>query len=208
MIDRYLDTQYKIDTADLNTLNTAAFIRKRAEKLIKRGKYKYMRWAVRSAMGPLYGRNNMYSDYGPIETLAVYHTSKELRDAYEKGHREGKSHLTGILSKKDAENIYMRNAGETEARNVSRRLSMTPEERRRTLAEETEDVAREDQLFLDDALGKPASYAPASGNIEEVNERFNEDLQDKLTVLCLKGMFTSWGIRPGFYRLRDSLICQ
>lgn len=187
VIDRYLDTQYKIDTADLNTLNTAAFIRKRAEKLIKRGKYKYMRWAVRSAMGPLYGRNNMYSDYGPIETLAVYHTSKELRDAYEKGHREGKSHLTGILSKKDAENIYMRNAGETEARNVSRRLSMTPEERRRTLAEETEDVAREDQLFLDDALGKPASYAPASGNIEEVNERFNEDLQRQIDSSLPKG---------------------
>lgn len=187
VIDRYLDTQYKIDTADLNTLNTAAFIRKRAEKLIKRGKYKYMRWAVRSAMGPLYGRNNMYSDYGPIETLTVYHTSKELRDAYEKGHREGKSHLTGILSKKDAENIYMRNAGETEARNVSRRLSMTPEERRRTLAEETEDVAREDQLFLDDALGKPASYAPASGNIEEVNERFNEDLQRQIDGSLPKG---------------------
>lgn len=187
VIDRYLDTQYKIDTADLNTLNTAAFIRKRAEKLIKRGKYKYMRWAVRSAMGPLYGRNNMYSDYGPIETLAVYHTSKELRDAYEKGHGEGKSHLTGILSKKDAENIYMRNAGETEARNVSRRLSMTPEERRRTLAEETEDVAREDQLFLDDALGKPASYAPASGNIEEVNERFNEDLQRQIDGSLPKG---------------------
>lgn len=187
VIDRYLDTQYKIDTADLNTLNTAAFIRKRAEKLIKRGKYKYMRWAVRSAMGPLYGRNNMYSDYGPIETLAAYHTSKELRDAYEKGHREGKSHLTGILSKKDAENIYMRNAGETEARNVSRRLSMTPEERRRTLAEETEDVAREDQLFLDDALGKPASYAPASGNIEEVNERFNEDLQRQIDGSLPKG---------------------
>lgn len=187
VIDRYLDTQYKIDTADLNTLNTAAFIRKRAEKLIKRGKYKYMRWAVRSAMGPLYGRNNMYSDYGPIETLAVYHTSKELRDAYEKGHREGKSHLTGILSKKDAENIYMRNAGETEARNVSRRLSMTPEERRRTLAEETEDVARENQLFLDDALGKPASYAPASGNIEEVNERFNEDLQRQIDGSLPKG---------------------
>ena len=187
VIDRYLDTQYKIDTADLNTLNTAAFIRKRAEKLIKRGKYKYMRWAVRSAMGPLYGRNNMYSDYGPIEALAVYHTSKELRDAYEKGHREGKSHLTGILSKKDAENIYMRNAGETEARNVSRRLSMTPEERRRTLAEETEDVAREDQLFLDDALGKPASYAPASGNIEEVNERFNEDLQRQIDGSLPKG---------------------
>lgn len=187
VIGRYLDTQYKIDTADLNTLNTAAFIRKRAEKLIKRGKYKYMRWAVRSAMGPLYGRNGMYSDYGPIETLAVYHTSKELRDAYEKGHREGKSYLTGTLSKKDAEGIYMRNAGETEARNVQRRLSMTPEERRNTLALDTEDIAREDQLFINNALRKPASYAPASGNIEEVNTRFNEELQRQIDGSLPKG---------------------
>lgn len=43
---------------------------------------------------------------------------------------------------------YKRLSGEVEARNVSARLNMTPEERRKTLAESTEDVARKDQIFL------------------------------------------------------------
>lgn len=43
---------------------------------------------------------------------------------------------------------YNRLSGEVEARNVSSRLNMTPEERRKTLAESTEDVARKDQIFL------------------------------------------------------------
>lgn len=47
---------------------------------------------------------------------------------------------------------YMRIAGEVEARNVSARLGMTPDERRRTLALETEDVSREDQIILNDAF--------------------------------------------------------
>lgn len=43
---------------------------------------------------------------------------------------------------------YNRLSGEVEARNVSARLNMTPEERRKTLAESTEDVARKDQILL------------------------------------------------------------
>lgn len=38
---------------------------------------------------------------------------------------------------------------------LARRNSLTPEQRRVTLAEETEDVAREDQIFLNDAFGIP-----------------------------------------------------
>ena len=43
---------------------------------------------------------------------------------------------------------YKRLSGEVEARNVSDRMNMTSEERRKTLAESTEDVARKDQIFL------------------------------------------------------------
>lgn len=53
---------------------------------------------------------------------------------------------------------YMRIAGEVEARNVSARLGMTPEERRRTLALETEDVSRQDQIILNDALNGDSHY--------------------------------------------------
>ncbi len=177
VIDRYLNAQYEIDTADIHTLDIAALIRKRAERLIKKGKYKYMRWAIRSAMRPLRGRNDMYSEYGPIETLAVYHTAKDLKDAYEKAYKNGKSFFARIPTQSEAESAYMRNAGETEARNVARRLRMTPEQRRNMLASETEDVARRDQLFINSALSEQASYAPAAEDMSMVNERFNKELQ-------------------------------
>ena len=53
---------------------------------------------------------------------------------------------------------YMHLAGEVEARNASARLGMTPYERRRTLALETEDVAREDQVVLNYALNGSSYY--------------------------------------------------
>ncbi|MDR1591893.1 MAG: hypothetical protein LBS16_03290, partial [Prevotellaceae bacterium] len=54
---------------------------------------------------------------------------------------------------------YRRNAGEVEARNASRRMNMTAEERRASLAAETEDVAREDQIFLFESLGQAQSVS-------------------------------------------------
>lgn len=57
---------------------------------------------------------------------------------------------------------YMHIAGEVEARNVSARLGMTPDERRRTLALETEDVSREDQIILNDALNGDSHYEEES----------------------------------------------
>lgn len=47
---------------------------------------------------------------------------------------------------------YNRLAGEVEARNAERRMKMSAEERMESLAEDTEDVAREDQIFLYDAV--------------------------------------------------------
>ena len=43
---------------------------------------------------------------------------------------------------------YQKLGGEVEARNVQKRMGMSAEERRASLAAETEDVAREDQVFL------------------------------------------------------------
>lgn len=48
---------------------------------------------------------------------------------------------------------YKALGGEVESRNVQKRLHMTPEERRQSLAEETEDVAREDQIFIMENVG-------------------------------------------------------
>ncbi len=49
---------------------------------------------------------------------------------------------------------YKRLAGEVESRNVQSRMNLTPEQRRHSLARETEDVAREDQIFLKKYSGR------------------------------------------------------
>ena len=51
---------------------------------------------------------------------------------------------------------------------------MTPEERRATLLSETEDVAREDQIFLRE--GVEMAMAQPKFSLQEVNTRFNEEL--------------------------------
>ena len=152
ILERYADRQKDINISDINTLDEALAIRKKAEKYIKRGKYKYMRWAVRAAMGNKVGENIMYDWYGPIETLAVEHTSGELQAAYEAAFARGDSFLYSDLRERDYINLYMKNAGEVEARNVEKRIPMTEEQRRNLLASETEDVERKDQIFLQHAF--------------------------------------------------------
>ena len=56
--------------------------------------------------------------------------------------------LVGALKDKTDFELYNRLAGEVEARNTEKRIGMTEEERRTSLASETEDVAREDQILL------------------------------------------------------------
>lgn len=80
---------------------------------------------------------------------------------------------------------YKALGGEVEARNVQNRLHMTPEERRQSLAEETEDVAREDQIFIMENVGKADSLGDSSSfdehqneDLKAVNERFNEQLDE------------------------------
>ena len=80
---------------------------------------------------------------------------------------------------------YKALGGEVEARNVQNRLHMTPEERRQSLAEETEDVAREDQIFIMENVGKADSLGDSASfdehqneDLKAVNERFNEQLDE------------------------------
>lgn len=64
---------------------------------------------------------------------------------------------------------YRSISGEVESRNVQSRLNMTPEERRSTLASETEDVAREDQIFLYDSMGTNSMVIDANQISESLN---------------------------------------
>ena len=66
---------------------------------------------------------------------------------------------------------YNRISGETEARNVQKRMSMTAEERRASLAADTEDVARDSQILLFDDTGKNMSLE--SPKEDDINAKFN-----------------------------------
>lgn len=66
---------------------------------------------------------------------------------------------------------YNRISGETEARNVQKRMGMTAEERGASLAADTEDVARDSQILLFDDTGKNMSLeSPKEERIEKLRE--------------------------------------
>lgn len=67
--------------------------------------------------------------------------------------------------------VYKKSAGEVEGRNAENRFGYTEEQRRQTLLEETEDVARKDQLFLRNSLGISQSQPFLDDLIEGSEER-------------------------------------
>ena len=86
-------------------------------------------------------------------------------EGYEDAYNEYQR-LMGKFGSGEYNNRYDQLAGEVEARNVQNRLHMTPEERRQSLAEETEDVAREDQIFImENARGGNASQYSSSSMV-------------------------------------------
>lgn len=99
---------------------------------------------------------NRKTTYGTI----LRDNSTELDEVARKYGYETIFDLVNDIGKfKSSVEMYRSEAGEVEARNVQERLNMTPEQRRNMLAEETEDVAREDQQFLQDAIGTGESLA-------------------------------------------------
>ena len=94
---------------------------------------------------------------------------------------------------------YKRLSGEVEARNVSARLNMTPEERRKSIAESTEDVARKDQIFLgvgdvsfslrDMADGKESGAADMTEDLKSLN---TPDEVDDAIKTAIEDMSSGW----------------
>lgn len=90
------------------------------------------------------------------------------KEGYEDAYNEYQNLIEkfGLGESKDR---YHELSGEVEARNVQSRIDMTPEERRNTLASETEDVAREDQIFLYDSMGANSMVIDADQIAENLN---------------------------------------
>lgn len=99
------------------------------------------------------------------------------KEGYEDAYNEYQSLIEkfGLGGENDR---YNELSGEVEARNVQSRMNMTPEERRNTLASETEDVAREDQIFINDALEAYASVsAPMNTAVNELSESLHTPIE-------------------------------
>lgn len=107
--------------------------------------------------------------------------------------------LYNAYQKNDDYNSYKSLAGEVEARNVSARLNMTPKERRKSLAESTEDVARKDQIFLgvgdvsfslrDMADGKESGAADMDEDLKSLN---TPDEVDDAIKTAIEDMPSGW----------------
>ena len=107
--------------------------------------------------------------------------------------------LYNAYTKNDDFNSYKSLAGEVEARNVQERMNMTPEERRKTLAESTEDVARKDQIFLgvgdvsfslrDMADGKESGAADMAEDLKSLN---TPDEVDDAIKTAIEDMQSGW----------------
>lgn len=107
--------------------------------------------------------------------------------------------LYNAYQKNDDYNSYKSLAGEVEARNVSARLNMTPEERRKSLAESTEDVARKDQILLgvgdvsfsirDMADGKESGAADMAEDLKGLN---TPDEVDDAIRTAIEDMPSGW----------------
>lgn len=107
--------------------------------------------------------------------------------------------LYNAYMKNDDFDSYKSLAGEVEARNVQERMNMTPEERRKSLAESTEDVARKDQIFLgvgdvsfslrDMADGKESGAADMAEDLKSLN---TPDEVDDAIKTAIDDMPSSW----------------
>lgn len=119
---------------------------------------------------------------------ASLYSTEELKKELDSS-SEDRVELGGLtLNENEAIASYKKIAGEVEARNVESRMNMSAEARRSLLAAETEDVAREDQIFLDEALGETRFRT-----LEEVNAEFNDNLQKQIDGTLPQGFVYQLG---------------
>lgn len=103
------------------------------------------------------------------------------KEGYEDAYKEYQNLIEnfGLGESKDR---YHELSGEVEARNVQSRLNMTPEERRKALASETEDVARKDQIFLYDSMGANSMTIDENQDLNNIKSEDVEETAKKLNV--------------------------
>ena len=88
---------------------------------------------------------------------------------------------------------YKRLAGEVESRNVQSRMDLDAESRKEKLLQETEDIAREDQIILFRALEQSNQELQATINIDGV-ERSTTNSEGKPIAQTEEGVRNFWEV--------------
>ena len=108
-----------------------------------------------------------------------------------KDFKEEFDQLDKAIHEKTDYELYQALAGEVESRNVETRIDMTPEERRNSLASETEDVNRDEQILMNvgDASYSIVKDSEAIFVLEQrkINNEFNDALEKQMAGTLPKG---------------------
>lgn len=155
------------------------------------------------ASGGGFDTKEVLSDEKVIKASEAYEAIKEKIENYPYKSEEDKGYKRLLAEEDELLNdllyekyqVYIRLAGEVEAHNVEARYNMSEKQRRNTLASETEDVAREDQIFIYDNLDennsltrfrfeeRPALIKSYDAAIDNRTFRFQEAFQDSMLSL-------------------------
>ncbi|MBN1156719.1 hypothetical protein JXA85_03825, partial [Candidatus Woesearchaeota archaeon] len=126
-------------------------------------------------ISPAVGRRSIYVHDRESLRTELSHEIQHYIQRIEGFAEGGTERYTGMGGEGDM--VYPRLAGEVEARNVQRRLGLTPEERRQRMLVETEDIARDQQIVIRDEINRQMNI---SSGLDAVNQRFNEELDQFL----------------------------
>lgn len=183
-----LDIHYKIATRLLKRtlVHEVQHYIQHEEGFAKGGSEQFVRDAIKDEFEKVTKQiRGLRAEGKEDEAKALAERNKALYNAY--------------ANEKDSYKNYKSLSGEVEARNVSARLNMTPEERRKTLAESTEDVARKDQIFLgvgdvsfslhDMADGKESGAADMAEDLKSLN---TPDEVDDAIKTAIDDMPSGW----------------
>lgn len=183
-----LDIHYKIATRLLKRtlVHEVQHYIQHEEGFAKGGSEQFVRDAIKDEFEKVIKQiRGLRAEGKEDEAKALAERNKALYNAY--------------ANEKDSYKNYKSLSGEVEARNVSARLNMTPEERRKTLVESTEDVARKDQIFLgvgdvsfslrDMADGKESGAADMAEDLKSLN---TPDEVDDAIKTAIEDMPSGW----------------
>lgn len=183
-----LDIHYKIATRLLKRtlVHEVQHYIQHEEGFAKGGSEQFVRDAIKDEFEKVIKQiRGLRAEGKEDEAKALAERNKALYNAY--------------ANEKDSYKNYKSLSGEVEARNVSARLNMTPDERRKTLAESTEDVARKDQIFLgvgdvsfslhDMADGKESGAADMAEDLKSLN---TPDEVDDAIKTAIDDMPSGW----------------